>query len=474
MKKFLLLLALPLSIEAQTDPVPRLDAYLRSAVNVAEFNGNVLIAKGGKIIYQRSCGYKDFRSRLPLDSDSRFEIGLVTQQFTAAAVLLLVERHQLKLTDKITDLFPNLPYKTLTITHLLTNSSGLPEFYDEVMKDKWKQQRLATNADIIRYLSQQNVPLHFQPGQSSEETGTGFALLASVIEKVSGLSYASFMDRNIFIPLRLEHTKAWLGVHVHKVADPRLAVALPYDELARKYLPPDSLSPAFAGLFAGILPITDSIAGISNISSTTGDLLRWDQALKNHTLLGKEMQEEMFAQHILADKASKIFAAFGTKMGRNELGDFVMAQELGNFTLGYSTALIRYTGTDITLIVLCNKGKEGISQQICGALSYIVHDREVVPLYIHREMAIDSALLDRYVGKYLLPNPIELVKKEGRLYRRMEGNPDVELHPESPMKFFYDPEAGDMQLEFQTDAQGKVVKAWYIGMGLKKEITRVP
>ncbi|MEJ7679871.1 MAG: serine hydrolase [Segetibacter sp.] len=147
------------------------------------------------------------------------------------------------ITDNVTKFLPELPYKTITIGHLLTNTSGIPDFY-EVMKDKWKENRLATNDDMIHYLSQENAPLHFQPGQKYEDTGTGFALLASVIEKIAGLSYKDFLQQNIFNPLHLMHTAVLIGVHAAKTINPQKAQAINYDEITKKYLPARQLVPS--------------------------------------------------------------------------------------------------------------------------------------------------------------------------------------------------------------------------------------
>lgn len=106
-------------------------------------------------------------------------------------------------------------------------------------------------------------------------------------------------------------------------------------------------------------------------------------------------------------------------------------------------------------------------------MSYILYNREIVPLYVHKEVAIDTSLLDRYVGKYSLPLEIEVVKRDGKLYRLRAGEPDTELKSESSTKFFYASDIADEQLEFITTKAGKVVKAFYIRNGLKKEIKKL-
>src|SRR4051812_9052186 len=106
MKKIFFLLALPFALHAQKNYSVLLDKYMQSVVEVNNYYGNVLIAKGDNIIYQKSFGYKDYEAKVPLDENSVFEVGLVTEQFTAAAILLLIEQNKLKLTDNITKFFP--------------------------------------------------------------------------------------------------------------------------------------------------------------------------------------------------------------------------------------------------------------------------------------------------------------------------------------------------------------------------------
>src|SRR6185503_15780617 len=117
MKKAFFLLLLPLSLKAQKNYSVTLDKYMRSVVDINNYYGNILIAKGGNPIYKKSFGYKDYQERCLLDEQSMFEIDVMTEQFTAAAILLLIQQNKLKFTDNLTAFFPELPYKDITIRH---------------------------------------------------------------------------------------------------------------------------------------------------------------------------------------------------------------------------------------------------------------------------------------------------------------------------------------------------------------------
>jgi CubicO group peptidase (beta-lactamase class C family) len=468
MKTILLILAFPLSLQAQQKYQAQLDSYIRSAVDINQFNGCVLVAQSGKIIYQSPFGYTDFASTRLLTNNSLFDIGKVTEQFTAAGILLLEEKKKLKLTDPITTYYPELPYNNITLHHLLTHTSGLPDYY-ELMKGKWGTDRLATNADMIKYLADAKTPLLFKPGQKYEHCFTGFPLLASVIEKVSGLGYAEFMQKNFFNPLKMNHTRVLSLLHSQKKNYPGHTEGVPFYEPEQEFTPADSIRQFPSEMWF----ISEGILGGTGISSTTGDLFLWDRSFKNNKLLNLITQNKMLCDHVLIDSASKIFMGYGFWSGDNELGKYIQYYDGGNnATLGFSASLTRYIKQDLTIIVLTNKTKS--SSLITGALSYILFNREVSPLYVHKETQIDSSVLVKYAGRYLSPNTIELINKNGALFRHWPwtGEPDLEFRPESSTKFFSISKEYDHQLEFIMNAKGNMIKAYYIVNGIKKEIKK--
>ena len=200
MNKVLILLLIPIALEAQKNYPEQLNSYMQAEFSVNGFNGNVLVAKKGSVIYQKSFGFRNYTSKELLDNNSVFELASVSKQFTAMGILLLKERGSLKLADSLRKFFPELPYKNITIQNLLTHTSGLPEYGDS-LAIKWDHKKIAFNNDAINFLSKEKLPVNFNPGEKWEYSNTGYDLLASIIEKVSGLSFREYMQKFIFNPL---------------------------------------------------------------------------------------------------------------------------------------------------------------------------------------------------------------------------------------------------------------------------------
>ena len=309
MKKIFLLLIFPTSLQAQKNYPALLDQYMKAAVNVNQFSGSVLIAKHDSIIYQKTFGTIDYANTKPLDNTSMFELGNITEEFTAAAILLLKDKGKLKLTDTITKYLPELPYNTVTIKDLLTHTSGLPDYYDDVMKDKWGTGKLATNDDVVKSLADAKVPLAWLPGTKYDgyHYYTDYPLLATIIEKVSGLSYKDFMQQNIFTPLHLNHTKVFSELHVNKESHQNHTESVYFNEVKQEFFPADSMRQMPPEYFYA----TDGVIGGTGISSTATDLFVFNRALKNRNLLLPSTQNEMFMSYVLKDTVNKMFFGYG-------------------------------------------------------------------------------------------------------------------------------------------------------------------
>ena len=470
MKKIFFLLLFPSFLKAQKDYPALIDQYMQAAVEINQFSGSVLIAKGGKIIYEKTFGTLDYKAKQPLDNNSMFELGIITEEFTAAAILLLRDEGKLKLSDPITKYFPELPYHNVTIKHLLTHTSGLPDYYDEVMKNKWGTKKYATNTDIVKSLAIAKIPLAAQPGTRFEQYRyfTDYPVLGAIIEKVSEKSYADFLQQKIFTPLKLMHTKVLTGVQLKENKILNHTESIGFNELIQQFFPADS----FTQLPQEYHYIADNIVGGRGISSTAHDLFIWSRALHNQKFLSASTQQEMFAPSALKDTTNNIYMGYGVLAGKNEFGDYVLQRETGNNeTLGYLNAVIRYVKDDLTIISLAHKSKS--TSNINGTLAYVLFDKEIVPPYTHRAVPIDTAFLDNYAGNYALPYITTVYKKEGTLWMTNKGEPDLKLLPESNTKFFSPNKEYDWQIEFQTDGVGRVLKTFFIFGGLKKEATKL-
>ena len=468
MKRILIILLLPLVIKAQKNYPALLDSFMQAEVAVNHFNGNVLVAKSGNIIYQKAFGYRNYETKELLDNNSVFELASVSKQFTAMGVLLLKEKGKLKLSDSLRKFFPELPYNNITIQNLLTHTSGLPSYEDEMeIAGKWNHKKIASNNDVISFLAQEKPAIHFKPGKKWEYSNTAFVLLASIIEKVSGQTFKEYMEMNVFKPLHMQYSRVYNTRRSTKEIIQNYAYGYVYSDSLRKYILPDSL-PGY-----DFVIYLDSIQGDGIINSTTGDLLTWDRAIKNHTLLSEAAQNQMLSPQSVMDTISKRYYGYGEILGKNEIGSYVMHS--GGWP-GYHTMLFRYLTNDITIIVLSNN--ESNSTMLAGALAYIFTDRQVIAPYTHTAVTIDRALLNRYVGKYTIPNvpkatEMELFKKENKLfYRFIKSTTEIELKPESPTKFFA-ANNNNIQIEFKVDSLGRVSNAFYIIYDMKKGIKKI-
>jgi CubicO group peptidase (beta-lactamase class C family) len=443
-----------------------LDSYMQAEVQINHFNGNVLVAKSGNILYQKAFGYRNYNTKEFLDNNSIFGLASITKEFTAMGILLLKEKGKLTLNDSLRKFFPELPYSGITIQHMLAHTSGLPDEI-EVMKENWNHNVVASNSDLIKILATTQFPAHFLPGKKWEYSNTAFELLASIIEEVSGVSYKTFIQTNIFDPLKMSSSLVTTNSMQAEQSIPNYAYNYIFSDSLKSYILPSTL-PKLDFVF-----YLDGLYGAGDISSTTGDLLKWDRAIKNNVLLSESTQNEMLSPQSIEDTVYERYFGYGQMLGRNEIGNYVMH---GGGWPGVHTMHVRYLTDDITIIVLSNN--ESNSTMLAGALAYIVTDRKVVPPYKHTEVTIDTALLNRYLGNYIIPNvpnatKMELIKKDGKLFCHYEdATTNTELKPESTTKFFYY-NGVDNQLEFELDSSGKVQKAFFIFKGMKKEIKKL-
>lgn len=188
----------------------------------------------------------------------------MSKQFTAIGILLLEKQGKLGLRDTLRKFFPELPYKNISLHQMLTHTSGLPE-YEYAMKSKWDQKTIAFNKDLINFLSREKLPVNFKPGTRWEYCNTGYALLASIIEKVSGLSYANFMAQYVFARLGMNHTRVYNTRRSGERIE-NYAYGFVWSDSLKRYILPDSLRDY------NFVYYLDGIQGDGTINSTTREL----------------------------------------------------------------------------------------------------------------------------------------------------------------------------------------------------------
>jgi CubicO group peptidase (beta-lactamase class C family) len=446
-----------------------LDSYMKGQHELFNFNGNVLITKKGRILYQKSFGFADFNSQNLLNDSSIFELASISKQFTAMGILILVEKDKIQLNDSLRKFFPNLPYSKITINHLLTHTSGLPDYAD-LITEKWDHSKIAFNNDIINLFIKERPLIQFNPGEKFEYSNTGYALLASIIENVSGKSYRDFMAENIFLPLNMSNSFVYNSRRSSFERIPNYAYGYVYSDSLSNYALPDSL-PNFQYVY-----YLDGIQGDGCVNSTTSDLIKWDRAIKNCSLVNKETMSKMLTRHILTDTLNNIYYGFGLMVGKDDIGNYY--KHSGGWP-GYLTSYIHYQKGDISIIILSNN--ESGSYYISNSLANIIYNRKIIMPYKHGYVSLDSTSLDLFTGTfkpinvisniYHFQNSFKLVRIRNKLYMESSNGLLREFKPESKNKV-YSNDRGDQQLEFEVNANG-TVKYFQILYGIKTEIEKI-
>ena len=447
------------SKKQNNDTATKLDEFLSGQANHYNFNGNVLVAENGEIVFQKSYGFADFDTKRLLNDSSVFELASVSKQFTATGILLLKDKGKLKLTDSLRQYFPELPYSNITIWHMLTHTSGLPD-YEEAMNEKWDREKIAFNNDMIDFLAKEKLPVLFAPGKKWTYSNTAYAILASIIEKVSGQPFKDYLAENIFKPLGMDHSRTYNTRRSLKDTIANYAYGFVYNDSLKKYFMPDSLAN-----FSYVIYL-DGIQGDGVVNSTTGDLLKWDRAVKNHTLLSEETQKEMLKGQAIIDTVKNSQYGFGVFMEKNDFGNII--SHSGGWP-GYTTFLARNADKDQTYIILSNNSSN--SPALSNTLQHIMAGKLVVIPYEHKEIPMDSATLNQFTGKYKTTNEITLERKGTKLFRVLPNGMSLELKPESATKFFYS-DGSDRQIEFEIGSDKKITKTWLIAYGIKTELIK--
>lgn len=303
-----------LQLQAQND-TQLMDSLFAAPGNYETMNGNVLIAREGKVIYKRSFGYANFATQKMNDENSAFNIGSVTKTFTAVSILQLRQKGKLKLEDKYVQYFPEFPYPAISIRNLLSHTSGLPDlemFFDTLKINPAKK---FTNADVIPILKSRHSPLKFEPGTDWNYCNTNYGLLALLIEKLSGISYARYLGKNIFIPAGMQHT--YSKDEPGFVNDTQLVTSYMMPKYYQaNYTDADSVS---SPVIRYIVNNFSGFQGQGMIMSTLPDLLKYDQALYTGKLISMAALDEAFTPVVLAN-GKDYNASMNSRLGKSYYG----------------------------------------------------------------------------------------------------------------------------------------------------------
>jgi CubicO group peptidase (beta-lactamase class C family) len=414
-----------LAVPCLAQDTARMDQVIQPYVANHQFMGSVLVARDGQVIYSKGYGSADLEWDVPNSPGTKFRLGSVTKQFTAASILLLEERGKLTVSDPVKKYLPGAPaaWDKITIFHLLTHTSGIPNFTG--FADYQKLEPFATTSEqlVARF---RDKPLDFEPGEKWQYSNSGYVLLGHVIEKITGDSYEKFVRENIFTPLGMKDS----GYDSNSAVIPHRASG---------YVPGKN---GFenAGFIHMSIP-----HGAGALYSTTEDLLKWEQGLFGGKLLKAESLQKMTTPF-------KSNYAFGLQV--ETTGGHKVIEHGGGIE-GFNTELAYYPDDKLTVVVLGNVSG-GAPGDIARKLAAIAHGETVKLQSERKEITLDPKVLGRYVGAYQMAPGVNMLitLENNQLFSKLGNQNAIPIFAESQTMFF--PKVVDAELEFtKDDEQGR-------------------
>jgi CubicO group peptidase (beta-lactamase class C family) len=394
--------------------VERLQAVVQPYVDSQMFMGSVLVAQKGKVLFSKGYGWADMEWNIPNSPTTRFQIASVTKQFTAAAILLLEERGKLKTDDLVKKYLPDAPasWDKITIYNLLTMTSGLADHaadYEPTTPDR---------------LVFHDMPLDFQPGEKWNYKNTNYLVLGYLLERVSGQTYADFLQESIFKPLGMNDS----GL------DSNVAIV---PHRASGYLPgADGIENAERTNISGAL-------SAGGLYSTTEDMLRWEEGLFGGKLLMPASLRKMTTP-FKQDYACGLYV--------HQVNGRLVIDYDGN-NIGFNAEMAYYPDEGLAVIVLANLNGY-VTGRITTVLAAMMHGEAVAFTPPPKEIALPKEVLARYVGTYEF--------SDGHVVFTLEGSHLIAhfgatfpIFAESETKFFS--KGWDLQFEFAKNDKGGFV-----------------
>ena len=301
------------------------------------FNGAMLVAHNGKIVFEEYEGLKEVLKGDPIDSSTSFHLASVSKTFTAMAVLKLWEDGKLQIDDKVEKYIPGFPFNQITIRNLLSHRSGLPNYVYFAEQVGWNTRNYLHNDDMLKLLVKNRSKLRIgRPNAYFDYCNTNYALLAIIIEKVSGKSYASYLDQTFFSPIGMSNTFVFDINKTEKV--------LPSFKYNNRKEP---------------MMFLDAIYGDKNVYSTARDLLKWDIALNSGKLFKQETLNEAFRGYSYERRGVKNYG-LGWRLYEMPTGKKIVYHN--GWWHGNNTVFSKLMQDSTTIIVLGNKFNKNIYQ----------------------------------------------------------------------------------------------------------------
>lgn len=420
----------------------RLEQQAKAYADEGRFAGSVAVAREGKILYAGAFGKADEEWGVANTPDTKFKIGSITKQFTGMAILLLEQQGKLKVDDPICQYLSACPerWKPITLHHLLTHTSGIPNFtalpdYAELKRKSLKPEQAA--------MVTKDKPLDFDPGTKMQYSNTGYLLLGAVVEKASGMSYSEFMRKSIFDPLGMNDT----GVDDQRVLLPKRAEGY---TCAPKCVNADFIDmsvPHAAGA----------------MYSTVLDLVKWDEGIR----AGKILTPENHKRWITPFKNDY---AYGWTVRQR---DGMQEVSHGGGIDGFGTMIVRYPEKGVVAAAFTNH-LPGDTGKIASDLARLAAGVEVKLPEFPKAIQVSENVLKQYVGVYEFSPKFSMTVtlEGGSLMTQATNQSKIPVFAKSENEFF--PKVVDAVLRFEKDAEGRVTGMTLLQGGREMKSKRLP
>lgn len=415
----------------------RMEQVVQYYSSSKQFMGTVLVARDRALLLNKGYGFANLEWKIPNSLNTKFRLGSVTKQFTAACIFIMEDRGLLKVDNPVKTYMPNAPaaWDKVTIYNLLTHTSGIPN-YTRFPGFQASEAIFTTPEQLVSlFLSK---PLDFAPGEKASYSNSGYILLGYLIEKISGESYEKFVVDNIFTPLGMNES----GYDSNSAIIPHRAAGYSSNLHNAKYI---DMSTAFSA---------------GGLYSTTQDLLLWEQGLFGGKLLSAASLQKMVTPF------KKRFAC----------GLFVSAEngrkviEHRGGIVGFRTELRYFPDEKLTVAVLANI--ERYPTEIATKLAALAQGEKVVLPSERQEIALPASILVNYIGSYELEpgSMLEVTLEKGQLMVQAINQPKFAIFAQTESQFFAkDPDA---QIEFFKNAKGEVSHLVIHQLGLDRKAPR--
>ncbi|MCE9529051.1 MAG: serine hydrolase [Planctomycetales bacterium] len=398
----------------------------------------VLVARDGKIVFQGGFGFAEIEKKEQVTPETKFRIGSISKQFTAAAVLRLAEEKKLSLDDSLAKFFPDFPNgDEIKVRQLLTHTSGIhsytskPEFISRV-KDPIEPEKLI---DWFR----DDKP-DFAPGQGFLYNNSAYFLAGEIVAKVSGKPFETYLRETFFEPLEMKDT----GIFVNSA--PPTGIARGYSLVNEKIEPALDWDMSWAG-------------GAGALYSTVGDLFRWNEALFGGKVLKEETLKAATTPVELPPNVEGMSYGYGLTMLKVKR---LPAVAHGGGLNGWSTYLLRLPDQHCTVVVLTN-ALPGSPKHSPSAIAHVLAEKllvdEIAKLpEVAEDKTIDPKTLPDFVGRYDYKDAVMTISVDGDvLYSQITGQPKHRIYPKAKDTFFW--KVADAEVVFLRDDKGQVTAA---------------